>query len=58
VSAKFLKAVYPGDTLYPLLEITALERQRTTGVVRMKATIHNQDSVLVLEGTHAYLVKL
>jgi hypothetical protein len=39
-------------------EITALERQRTTGVVRMKATIHNQDSVLVLEGSHAYLVKL
>src|SRR5437762_14261978 len=24
VQAKFLKAVYPGDTLYPLLEITAL----------------------------------
>ena len=58
VSAKFLKAVYPGDTLYPLLEITALEKQRTTGVVRMNATIHNQDSLLVLEGTHAYLVKL
>ena len=58
VNAKFLKAVYPGDTLYPLLEITGLERQRTTGIVRMKATIHNQDSVLVLEGTHAYLVRL
>ena len=58
VNAKFLKAVYPGDTLYPLLEITGLERQRTTGIVRMKATIHNQDSVLVLEGAHAYLVKL
>jgi acyl dehydratase len=41
-----------------MLEITALERQRTTGVVRMKATIHNQDSVLVLDGTHAYLVRL
>ena len=58
VNAKFLKAVYPGDTLYPLLEITELQRQRTTGVVRMKATIHNQDSVLVLEGTHAYLLRL
>ena len=58
VQAKFLKGVYPGDTLYPLLEITALERQRTTGVVRMRATIHNQDNVLVLEGTHAYLLRL
>ena len=58
VQAKFLKAVYPGDTLYPLLEITALEKQRTTGVVRMKATIHNQEGVIVLEGAHAYLVKL
>lgn len=58
VNAKFRRAVYPGDTLYPLLEITELERQRTTGIVRMKATIHNQHSALVLEGTHAYLVRL
>jgi acyl dehydratase len=58
VQAKFLKGVYPGDTLYPLLAITALERQRSTGIVRMSATIHNQDGLLVLEGTHAYLVKL
>ncbi|HVY90321.1 MAG TPA: MaoC family dehydratase [Hyphomonadaceae bacterium] len=58
VQAKFLKGVYPGDTMYPLLEIVSLERQRTTGVVRMRATIHNQDNVLVLEGTHAYLLRL
>ena len=58
VQAKFLKAVYPGDTLYPLLEITALERQRTTGIVRMRATIENQDGLLVLDGTHAYLLRL
>ena len=58
VRAKFLKGVFPGDTLYPLLEITSLERQRTTGVVQMKATIHNQDNVVVLEGSHGYLVKL
>ena len=58
VNAKFLKGVYPGDTLYPLLEIIALERQQTTGVVRMKATVHNQDGVLILEGSHAYLVRL
>src|SRR5579872_4735606 len=46
VNAKFLKAVYPGDTLYPMLEITALERQRTTGIVAMRATVHNQKSEL------------
>lgn len=58
VNAKFLKAVYPGDTLYPLLEITALERQRTTGVVAMRATVHNQKDDLVLDGVHRYLMKL
>jgi len=58
VQAKFLKAVYPGDTLYPLLEITELTPQRTTGIVRMRATIDNQNADLVLEGTHAYLLRL
>lgn len=58
VEARFLKGVYPGDTLYPLLEITALERQRTTGIVRMRATIDNQHNVRVLEGAHAYLLRL
>jgi acyl dehydratase len=58
VSAKFLKPVYPGDTLYPALEITELTPQRTTGVIAMRATVHNQDGALVLEGTHRYLVNL
>ncbi|MDX2234330.1 MAG: MaoC family dehydratase [Hyphomonadaceae bacterium] len=58
VSARFLKPVYPGDTLYPLLEITALTRQRSTGVVSMAASVDNQDGVRVLEGAHAYLVRL
>lgn len=58
VEAKFLKAVYPGDTLYPLLEIVALERQRTTGIVRMRATVENQHTDLVLDGAHAYLLRL
>jgi acyl dehydratase len=58
VSAKFLKAVYPGDTLYPLLEITGLDRQKTTGVVAMRATIHNQKNELVLDGIHRYLMRL
>jgi len=58
VNARFLKPVYVGDTLYPALEITALERQRTTGVVAMRATVHNQEGALVLEGVHRYLVRL
>ena len=58
VSGKFLKAVYPGDTLYPALEITELVPQRTTGIVVMRATVHNQKSVLVLDGVHKYLLKL
>ena len=58
VNAKFLKPVYPGDTLYPMLEITGLERQKTTGVVTMRATVHNQKSELVLDGVHRYLTKL
>ena len=41
-SSKFLKPVYPGDTLYPMLEIAALTPQRSTGVVTLAATVHNQ----------------
>lgn len=58
VSAKFLKPVYAGDTLYPKLEIVDLVRQRSTGVVRMRATVHNQHGALVLDGAHAYLLRL
>jgi acyl dehydratase len=58
VSAKFLKPVHPGDTLYPALEIAALTRQRTTGIVAMRATIHNQKAELVLDGTHKYLMRI
>ena len=58
VSANFLKAVYPRDTLYPALEITELVPQRTTGIVAMRATVHNQKSELVLDGVHKYLLKL
>lgn len=58
VSAKFLKAVYPGDTLYPALEIAELVPQRTTGLVVMRATVHNQKSELVLDGVHKYLLRL
>jgi acyl dehydratase len=57
VTAKFLKGVFPGDTLYPKLVIAGLEPQRTTGICRMRATIHNQHGELVLDGTHSYLIR-
>ena len=57
VSGSFLKPVYREDTLYPRLEIFGLEPQNTTGVIEMRATIHNQDDVLVFEGRHRYLIR-
>jgi acyl dehydratase len=56
-SAKFLKPVYPGDTLYPQLTIAALTPQRTTALVVMTATLHNQRGELVLTGEHKYLLR-
>jgi acyl dehydratase len=56
-SSRFLKPVYVGDTLYPELVITELRPGRTTGVVVMKLTIHNQSGALVLDGEHKYLVR-
>src|ERR1700748_494652 len=58
VNAKFLKPVFPGDTLYPALTISELTRQKTTGIVAMRATVHNQKSELVLDGMHRYLMRL
>jgi acyl dehydratase len=56
-STKFLKPVYPGDTLYPLLEITALTPQRSTGVVTLAATVRNQRGELVLSGEQKILLR-
>ncbi|WIM13640.1 MaoC family dehydratase [Enhydrobacter sp.] len=56
-SSRFRKPVYCGDTLYPMLEVSGLEAGRTTGVVTLKLTIHNQDGALVCDGEHKYLVR-
>ncbi len=48
-SSKFLKPVYPGDTLYPSLCVAALTAQRTTGIVTVAVTVHNQNNDLVLD---------
>lgn len=49
-SSRFLKPVFAGDTLYPALEIDELSPNRTTGVVGLRSTVHNQRRELVLEG--------
>ncbi len=56
-NCRFLKPVYVGDTLYPMLEIIDLKRQNTTGVATLKATIHNQKNELVLEGEQKFLLR-
>jgi acyl dehydratase len=56
-SCRFLKPVYPGDTLYPRLEVAELKPQRTTGVVTLKSSVLNQRGELVLEGLQRYLLR-
>lgn len=56
-SSRFLKPVYAGDTLYPLLEVSEMKAQRTTGVLTLKSTIHNQRDELVMEGMQRYLLR-
>ena len=56
-SATFLKPVYAGDTLYPMLEIAALTPQRSTGIVTLAATVHNQKSELVLSCEQKILLR-
>jgi acyl dehydratase len=56
-SSRFLKPVFVGDTLYPQLTVAELTPRRTTGLVKLRATVRNQHNELVLEGQHAYIVK-
>jgi acyl dehydratase len=56
-SSQFLKPVYAGDTLYPLLEIDELTPNRSTGVVGFRSTIHNQECALVLTGRQRFLLR-
>ena len=56
-SSRFLKPVYAGDTLYPRLTVSELKPQRTTGVLTLASTIHNQKRELVMEGVQKYLIR-
>ncbi len=56
-SARFLAPVYAGDTLYPRLTVAELKPQRTTGVLTLATSVHNQKRTLVLEGRQDYLIR-
>lgn len=56
-SSKFLGPVYSGDTVYPTLTIIDLKAQRTTGVITLRATVHNQDGDMVMDGDLKLLVR-
>jgi acyl dehydratase len=36
---------------------TELKEQNTTGIITLRATIHNQSDVLVFEGSQRYLIR-
>lgn len=55
-SSRFLEKVFVGDTLYATLEVAALVPQRTTGVLSLKSTVHNQHGKLVMDGMQKYLL--
>ena len=56
-SSKFLKPVFVGDTVYPALEISELVPGRTTGVVGLTSTVHNQRRELVLQGSQRFVIR-
>jgi acyl dehydratase len=56
-SSRFLRPVYADDTVYPALEVTELAPGRTTGVVTLRSSVHNQRKELVLEGMQKFLIR-
>jgi acyl dehydratase len=56
-TSRFLHPVYVGDTLYPALEIDELTANRTTGVLGLTSSVHNQAGVLVMSGRQRYLLR-
>ena len=46
-----------GDTLYAALEVDEVTPQRTTGVIGLRSTVHNQKGELVMDGRQRYLLR-
>ena len=49
--------VKDGDTLYAALEVDEVTPQRTTGVIGLRSTVHNQKGELVMDGRQRYLLR-
>ena len=56
-SSRFLHPVFVGDTLYGALEVDEVTPQRTTGVLGLRSTVHNQKGDLVMDGRQRYLLR-
>ena len=56
-SSRFLAPVYVGDTLYGALEVADIAPNRSTGVIGLASTVHNQKGELVMDGTQRYLIR-
>jgi len=56
-SSRFLGMVFVGDTLYVTLQVTDIVPNRSTGVLTLKSTVHNQRGELVMDGLQKYLLK-
>lgn len=56
-SSRFLKPVFVGDTLYPVLEVAEMTPRRSTGVIGLASTVHNQRRELVLEGMMRFIIR-
>ncbi len=56
-SSRFARPVYEGDVLHPVLQVTELAPNTSTGVIGLRSTVHNQRRELVLEGTQRWLVR-
>jgi len=56
-SSRFLHPVFVGDTLYATLTVDELTPGRSTGVLGLTSSVHNQAGVLVMEGRQRYLLR-
>ena len=56
-SAKLLAPVYAATRCTRRSRSWNSPPQRTTGVMGLRATVHNQKNLLVLEGAHRYLMR-
>ena len=56
-SSRFLAPVYVGDTVYGALEVAEIAPNRSTGVIGLASTVHNQKGELVMDGKQRYLIR-